>query len=53
VRALEIAVGTGGLPARQIPQSAAAYNIKGNPIFRNVAHDPRYKVFLRKMKLRD
>jgi adenylate cyclase len=29
------------------------YLIKGNPLFRNVAHDPRYKAFLRKMNLPD
>jgi tetratricopeptide (TPR) repeat protein len=27
------------------------YLIKGNPLFRNVARDPRYAAFLRKMKL--
>ena len=25
--------------------------IKGNPLYRNVAHDPRYGAFLRKMNL--
>jgi TolB-like protein len=29
------------------------YLIKGNPLFRNVARDPRYKAFLRKMNLPD
>ena len=27
------------------------YVIKGNPLFRNVAGDPRYKAFLKKMNL--
>ena len=27
------------------------YLIKGNPLYRNVARDPRYTAFLRKMKL--
>ena len=27
------------------------WNIVGEPLFKNIADDPRYKAFLRKMKL--
>jgi TolB-like protein len=32
-------------------KDAELYRIKGNPLFRNLERDPRYKAFLRKMKL--